>query len=93
MTDFVECNESNDILTILISSEMVNPPPQEPPKRGRGRPAKITDPDHYTTYRKEYYKKNAQHWNEYQKQWMKEKRRQSKIQKCIQFISEQVGKK
>jgi hypothetical protein len=95
MTEFVRCDESNDILTILISSEMVNPeePPEDPQKKRRGRPPKIFDPNHYTTYRKEYYKKNAKHWNEYQKQWIKEKRRQNKIQRCIQFISDQVGKK
>jgi len=94
MSEFAQCDCIDDITTI-IAFEMVNPeePPPDPPKKRQGRPPKNFDPDHYTTYRKQYYKDNAQRWNEYQKQWIKEKRRKQKIERCLKFISEQITTK
>ena len=89
MTEFVEQQPASDILECV--QLIFNNPPQdeEPQKKRRGRP-RIEDPDHYIKYRTQYYRDNATRWNEYQKQYIREKRRQLKIQKCLKFISEQV---
>jgi hypothetical protein len=93
MSAFVEEFAPVVDIELMPFFEMATPPEDpEPPKRGRGRP-RIEDPSHFIKYRTQYYRDNASKWNEYQKNYIKEKRRQQKVEKCLKFISEQVYKK
>ena len=86
--------EMGDMVEIVASCEMMampEEPLEEQPKRGRGRP-RIEDPNHYIKYRTQYYRDNAQKWNEYQKQYIREKRKKDKIERYLKFISEQLKK-